>query len=116
MTLRYIKVEFFPRKRITGGRGESLWAPDFSNGKIVRMGIMQDRMSRAEVRGNVEIEVYNARLPYDLDGIGPGAVVHWDNTDWDIVAPPAAHPTRTHSVRHHTVPIRRRPYHEGRRD
>lgn len=116
MTLRHISVTFYPRTQQTNRRGEDQWAPDWSNPQRIRMGVSVDRTSRAEVRGNVEIEVYNARIPAHLQGVGPGAVLEWDGSNWDIVAPPMMRPTRTHSVRHQTVQIRRRPFTEGERD
>lgn len=116
MTLRHIPVTFFPRTQQTNSRGESQWAPDRTSPQRVRMGLTADRTSRAEVRGNVEIEVYEVRLPFKLEGVGPGAVVLWDGSEWDIAAPPMLRPSRTHSVRHITVQIRRRPFTEGERD
>ena len=116
MTLRHIPVTFFPRVQQENSRGESQWAPDRTSPQRVRMGITADRTSRAEVRGNVEIEMYDIRLPFKLKGVGPGAVIVWDGSEWDIAAPPMLRPTRTHSVRHITVPIRRRPFTEGGRD
>ena len=116
MTLRRIPVTFYPRAQMKNSRGESQWAPDRSAPQRVRMGITADRTSRAEVRGNVEIEVYEVRLPFRLRGVGPGAVVVWDGSEWDVAAPPLLRPTRTHSTRHITVQIRRRPFSGGGRD
>lgn len=122
MTLRYHKVDFYPRVQKTNSRGSKIWVEDRENPvRGIKIGISTDRTSRAEVRGDVEIEVINARFPYShegtpLMGVGPGAQLHWDGTDWDIVAPPSIRKTRTHSVRHLTVQIRRRPYTEGERD
>lgn len=116
MSLRHIPIQFYARTQQANRRGEEQWAPDWANPQRVRMGITADRTSRAEVRGNVEIEVYEIRLPASLKGVGPGAVVIWDDSEWDVVAPPQLRPTRTHSVRHQTVQIRRRPFTEGERD
>jgi len=116
MTLRYTKVTYIPRVQKENSRGEAVWTYDYSKAEDIRIGISADRMSRAEVRGDVEIEVYNARLPARLAGTGPGGRLVWDGTEWDFAAPPMNRPSRTHSVRHMTVQIRRRPYAEGGRD
>lgn len=116
MTLRYIKATFIPRAKFPNSRGEKQWGADRANARDIRMGLTVDRVNRAEVRGNVEIEVYRARLPYTLEGVGPGAVIIWDGSEWDVSAPEQKRMTRTHSVRHVTVEIRRRPYSGGGRD
>lgn len=116
MTLRYVKAQYIPRVQKSNSRGELVWTHDYSQAKDIRIGISADRMSRAEVRGDVEIEVYNARLPAGLAGTGPGGRLVWDGSEWDFASPPMARLSRTHSVRHMTVQIRRRPYAEGGRD
>lgn len=116
MTLRYVKVKYVPRVKKANSRGEKIWTHDYANAQEFRIGLSADRTTRAEVRGDVEIEVYNARLPAKLLGLGPGGRILWDGSEWDFAAPPMARLHRTHSVRHYTVQIRRRPYTEGRRD
>lgn len=116
MTLRHTKVTYIPRVQKENSRGELMWTYDYSQAKDIRIGISADRVSRAEVRGDVEIEVYNARLPAKLVGLGPGGRIVWDGSEWDFASPPMARLSRTHSVRHVTVQIRRRPYSEGGRD
>lgn len=109
MTLRYHKARFYPRKLVVGARDSDTWVPDPDKAQDIRVGIQWDRGNRAEVRGLVDVDVYNARLPWGLEGVGVGSVLRWDGSDWDIIAPPAKRPTRTHSIRHMTVVIRRRP-------
>lgn len=116
MTLRYIKAKYIPRVQKENSRHELMWTYDYENARDIRVGISVDRVSRAEVRGDVEIEVYNARLPAKLVGLGPGGRLVWDGTEWDFASPPQTRNSRTHSVRHVTVQIRRRPYTEGGRD
>lgn len=116
MTMRYIKAKYIPRVQKPNSRGELMWTYDYDLAKDIRVGISADRVSRAEVRGDVEIEVYNARLPANLAGLGPGGRLVWDGSEWDFAAPPLHRNSRTHSVRHVTVQIRRRPYTEGGRD
>lgn len=116
MTMRYIKVKYIPRIQKANSRNELLWTMDYDSAQDVRVGISADRVSRAEVRGDVEIEVYNVRLPAKLAGAGPGGRIVWDGSEWDISGPPMTRLSRTHSVRHLTVQIRRRPFTEGGRD
>lgn len=116
VALRHIKATIVPRKSELDKRGAAHWVPDYDNAKPARVGITNYRNQRAEVRGDVEIETYYARLPWKFQNVGPGARLIWDGTEWDISDPPALRATRTHSVRHVTVVIRRRPYRteEGR--
>lgn len=116
MTMRYVKATFYPRDQVPTKRGEMSFAPDMDSPQTVRIGISGDRANRAEVRGDVEIEVYNIRLPAKLEGVGPGALIQWDDSDWDVIQPPFLRKTRTHSVRHLTSQMRRRPYASGGRD
>lgn len=122
MALRYHEITFYPRVQKATSRGPMKWVADRENPiEGLKVGISTDRTSRAEVRGHVEIEVINARFPYShngmpLEGVGPGAILNWDGSDWDIAAPPSIRKTRTHSIRHLTVQIRRRPFTEGERD
>lgn len=116
MSLRHIPITVFPRTQQANRRGEEQWFPNWDAPVKTRMGITVDRTSRAEVRGNVEIEVYQIRIPASIQGVGPGATILWDDAEWDVVAPPMVRPTRTHSVRHQTVQIRRRPYTDGGRE
>lgn len=116
MSLRYVKAEYIPRVQKSNKRGELVWVHDYDNAVPVRMGVSADRVSRAEVRGDVEIEVYNCRLPANLKGLGPGGRLLWDGAEWDHAAPPMLRSSRTHSVRHVTIQIRRRPYADGGRD
>lgn len=116
MTLRYLKAQHVPRVQKVDSRGQKQWTYDYDAIEDVRIGISVDRTSRAELRGDVEIEVYNIRLPAKLAGIGPGGRIIWDGSEWDYSSPPFIRSHRTHSVRHTTVQARRRPFAEGRRD
>lgn len=111
MQLRYLRVDVIPRKQVRDARGALRYVPDYDAvERRVRAGISNDRNARAEVRGDVEIEMYKVRLPIRFrDNMGPGARIVWDGSEWDVADPPAIRDTRTHSVRHVTATIRRRP-------
>lgn len=122
MALRHHYVTIYPRIQVANSRGALTWVEDRENAvENVKVGITAYETTRAEVRGDVELETIDVRLPWTHKGrpltdIGPGAMIVWDGSDWDMVAPPKARATRVRSVRHYTVQCRRRPYTEGRRD
>ena len=102
-------VTFYPRKEYTSERGVTKWGADRENPQQVRVAFTADRMSKAEAMGQVEIELYVARFPWETEGVGPGALIVWDGSEWDCTGPAALHDTLHHSTRHQTVAVRRRP-------
>lgn len=114
-TLRYEKATLYPRVPALTSRGETMYLPDLKNPVVgVRVGVSSYESTRAEVFGHVETETAKMRIPMSWKGrslkeMSVGALVVWDGSEWDVAIPPKIRRTRTHSVRHFTIEIKRRP-------
>ena len=102
-------VTLYPRKQEATERGVISYTADRENPKKVRAAFTADRMAKAEAMGQVEIEMYIARFPWGTEGLGPGALIVWDGSEWDCSGPAEMHDTMHGSTRHLTVAVRRRP-------
>lgn len=115
-TLRYERATLYPRIPKTTSRGEVMYFPDLDNPiEDVRVGVSSYESTRAEVYGHVETETAKMRIPMSWKGrslkeMSVGALVIWDGSEWDVAIPPKIRRTRTHSVRHFTIEIKRRPH------
>lgn len=114
-TLRYEKADIYPRIVQTNSVGDEMLLPDLENPFLgVRVGVSSYESTRAEVVGHAETETVKMRIPMkhkgrSLDEVSVGAIVVWDGSEWDVAIPPKIRRTRTHSVRHYTIEIKRRP-------
>lgn len=101
-------VTLWPIKRSVDSRGNEVVEPDYDNPISCKASAIHQRSSRAEVPGQVEVDVYRLTLPANLEGVGLWSVVEWRGVLWDVQAPPAyRHGTR--AVRHVSMDIRARP-------
>lgn len=114
-TLRYEKATIYPRIAQVTSRGDTMIVVDLDNPHVdVRVGVSSYESTRAEVVGHVETETAKMRIPMKwngrlLDEVSIGAIVVWDGSEWDVAIPPKIRRTRTHSTRHYTIEIKRRP-------
>ena len=115
-TLRYEKSDIYPRVVKTNSVGDEMLVADVEDGHLgVRVGVSSYESTRAEVVGHAETETAKMRIPMKWKGrpltnISVGAIVVWDGSEWDVAIPPKIRRTRTHSVRHYTIEIKRRPF------
>lgn len=115
-TLRYEKADLYPRVTRTNSVGDEMLVVDVEEGHLgVRVGVSSYESTRAEVVGHAETETAKMRIPMKWKGrpltnISVGAIVVWDGSEWDVAIPPKIRRTRTHSVRHYTIEIKRRPF------
>lgn len=101
----------YPRKYTSDGRGNSSWVPDMDNPVTVPYAGWWLRTSRAEVPGQLAIDVRRIVIPYHIEGADLWAEIVLSDEPgekWDIVNPPQYH-WGTRQVRHMSVDIRRRP-------
>lgn len=114
-TLRYEKADIYPRVARVNSLGDTMTVVDLESPFLgVRVGVSSYESTRAEVIGHVETETAKMRIPMKhqgraLDEVSVGAIVVWDGSEWDVAIPPKIRRTRTHSVRHYTIEIKRRP-------
>lgn len=92
----------------TDARGNEVVGPVAANPHNVRISQVPDRSARAEVPGQVQIDVITVRCPPDLEGVNIWSRVQWRGRWYDVVAPPADH-LGTRHVKHWTLILRRRP-------
>lgn len=102
-------VTFYPRTTSTTERGVVKYEEDRTQPQHVRAAMTVERTAKAEAMGQVEIEMYQCRLPWDLEGVGPGAIIVWRGDEWDLVGPAHLHDSIHPRTRHQTVMIRKRP-------
>lgn len=93
---------------MTSARGDRVQVPDMENGYERRVVGDPQRSSRAEVPGQVEIDVVRLTISADCPGLGVSAMIYWRERWWDVAAPPAYHHGTRH-VRHVAVDVRARP-------
>ena len=93
---------------VVDNRGNESVQPTMDNPHVVRVHAAPDRSARAEVPGEMQIDVLTLRIPYMLADVNLRSRVFFREDWWDVVAPPADHGGSRH-VRHSTITIRRRP-------
>lgn len=88
-------------------RGNRVVVVDEEDPLTVKAVFIADRSSRAELAGQMEINVYQMLIDADVD-VSLWARVEWSGATWDVVNP-AAQRFGTKHVRHQTILIRQRP-------
>lgn len=113
--LRYERATIYPAIEAQNSRGATVMVPDRDNPiEGVRVGISSYESTTAELFGHVTTETTKMRIPYrhkgrSLKDVSPGAIIVWDGSEWDVAIPAKIRNTRTHSTRHYTIEIKRRP-------
>lgn len=98
----------YPQKLIVDRRGNEQFVADLENPIRTTAAESAQRSSRAEVPGQVEVNVVRLLVEANLEGVTLWSEVEWRGSTWDIAAPPAyRHGTR--HVRHWSIDIRERP-------
>lgn len=97
----------YPTKYVTDTRGNRTGIPDLDSPISVRAAFIPQRSSRAEVPGQMQINVVRMIVTHELAGVDLWSRVEWDGKQWDVVQPPAHHHGTRH-VRHWSLDIRER--------
>lgn len=105
------KATVYPEVRIKNARDETVIVPDMENGIEVRAAFIPQRSTKAEVPGQVGIDVTRMILRHDLPNVGLFSQVRWRGRLWDVASPPSYH-HGTPLVRHYSMDIRARPHGE----
>lgn len=103
------KVVIYPQIRITDKRENQQFVADRTRPVVGRAWAIPQRSSRAEVPGQVEVNVYRIGVDAALDEATLWAEVQWRGSEWDVAAPPAYHHGSRHT-RHWSIDIRERPH------
>lgn len=107
-------VTFYPQKLVTDNRGNPKYLVDHDSPIEVRCWIYPQRSSKAEVPGQVGIDVirvgFNTRHPdgTPIEGVSLWSMARYNGRDWDLVSPPELH-WGTRHTHHYSVDMRARP-------
>jgi len=124
------EFKFYPQVETRDARGNIVHRPDMDHPIKVRGTTTPQRSARAEVPGQVGIDVmsilvdvrtspvyedtygetYPGRDP--VEGISLWSLVKIDGREWDVVAPPGLH-WGTRHTRHWSIDVRARPSGKG---
>lgn len=102
------KLTVYRTVTITDSRGNKTVQPTAANPHVVRASQNPDRSARAEVPGEMEINVITLRIPRFLEGVNLRSRAEWDGQWWDVVAPPGDRIGNRHTG-HWTLTLRKRP-------
>lgn len=102
------EVTFWATMSITDARGNLVDIADPTTKTTVRAAIIPQRSQRAEVAGQVAIDVTRVIVPHGIPGVALWARAELDGEEWDLVTPPALH-WGQRNTRHWTIDLKRRP-------
>jgi hypothetical protein len=105
---RGIPATLYPIVEKTDRRGNKVLAPDLESPVTTRVWIFPQRSARAELPGQMEINVVRIGTDYNLGEVGLWSHVDFLGKTWDVVTPPAYH-HGTRQVRHWSMDLRERP-------
>lgn len=106
---RGVTAKIWRVKRLTDSRGNKQDVADETNTFTVRCAVVPQRSARAEVAGQVQINVIRILVdPKYLHDISLWGRVEILGSVWDIVTPPSYHPG-PRGVEHVSIDLRERP-------
>lgn len=102
------EVTFWGTTRIEDARGDIVRIADPATKLTVRAAVIPQRSSRAEVAGQVEIDVIRVIVDASIPGVTVWTRAEMDGLEYDLVSPPALH-YGTRRTRHWSIDLRQRP-------
>lgn len=103
---RGVKLKVWKQKVAEDRRGNKVMVPDPTSPHVTQGWVIPGRSSRAEVPGQVAIDVIHIGVSV-LEDVGLWSRVEFDGREWDMASPPAYH-HGTRSTRHYTLTLRAR--------
>lgn len=91
-------------------RGNSTIAITEDGPHQVRIWVIPQRSSRAEVPGQQDINIVRIGCSPDLEDVNLWSRVDWRGTSWDVVTPPEYHHGQARHTRHWSIDLRERPH------
>lgn len=92
----------------TDERGNETLKPDPDSVLDVTAAFIPQRSSKAEVPGQMDINVVRMIVSHKLPDVGIWSRVEYNGSEWDIVTPPAFHNGSRHT-QHWSIDLRERP-------
>ncbi len=106
---RGIRVKVWKTKLTTDSRGNEVKIFDPANYEYVTAAQIPQRSSRAEVPGQVVINVVRLIVSPDIRDVDIWSRVEFNGSEWDIAAPPSFHNGSSRHTRHWSIDVRERP-------
>lgn len=104
------QVTVWKSVEITDNRGNKVRQVDADGPYELRAAVAPQRSSRAEVPGQLPIDVVDILIDSNVDDVDLwSTVVRADGSRWDIVAPPTRRSQGARRTRHTTITLRKRP-------
>ncbi|ANT41113.1 head closure Hc1 [Streptomyces phage Nanodon] len=94
--------------KVIDNRGNEVHVANGDGPHEVRAAFIPQRSAKAEVPGQMQINITRMIVAADLEGVELWSRVEWAGKQWDIVTPPAYHHGTRHT-RHWSIDIRERP-------
>lgn len=104
-----IDAVFHPIVKQTDNRGNERKVADMTVSIPARIWLFPQRSGKAEVTGQQTINVVKIGCTSDIPGVALGSRVRFNDTDWDVVTPPAYHVGARRHTRHYAMDVRERP-------
>lgn len=101
-------VIIYKTHTITDNRLNKVKVANMDDPIPTRAWVIPQRSARAEVPGQVQIDVTRIGVDAGLPDVDLWSRVEWMGSQWDIVSPPAFH-NGTRHTRHWTIDLRKRP-------
>lgn len=105
-------ITFYPQTLVLDRRGNKVRMPDRNNPITIKGWVIPQRSARAEVPGQVGIDVIRVGAGPELQNIGLWSQCDLDGRTWDVVSPPALH-FGDRRTRHWSIDMRARPSGKG---
>lgn len=105
---RGIPAILYPVKTETDSRDNEHLIADKTNPMPVKVWTFPQRSAKAEVPGQMDIDVTRIGTNHNLAGIELWSQLTFMGEEWDMVTPPAYHHGTRHT-RHWSIDIRKRP-------
>lgn len=102
-----VTVDIHLEEEIVDHRQNRVIVPSATRKITTQVAMIPDHSARAELAGEMDIDVYRMISDPDIEDFGLWSSVHWDGKWWDVVTTPQLH-IGTRGTRHLTTYIRRR--------
>lgn len=105
---RGLPARVWKAKEVTDNRNNKVSVVDEENPHDVTVWIFPQRSARAEVPGQLGINVVRIGVEANLEGVNLWSRVELMGAVWDVVTPPSYHHGTRHT-RHWSIDLRERP-------
>lgn len=105
---RGVVAKVWKTEVVTDDRGNAVKVANPDNYEYVTVAQIPQRSARAEVPGQVSINVVRLIVDPNIAGLDLWSLVEFNDRQWDVMTPPAYHHGTRHT-RHWSIDVRERP-------